>query len=222
MRFRALFESPAVGVGMSGGGNSSEGCSDLPSVSKSAVCDESGTVLVRVGDEPEAVPLVRGANGGSWDAIPLRVIPERGQVPENAVEPPRAESWDVLHDRISGAKLANDPSELRPKTRAGSVDPGSLAGEADVLAGEATADQVHRLEVVGADGADVVETLGIWKVLGEDGLAVGVELDLPGGLHPRPLEAEVEAADASEEGADIQRRPPTLPVAWYSRQWRQK
>jgi hypothetical protein len=40
-------------------------------------------------------------------------------------------------------------------------------------------------------------------VAGEDGAAVGLLLDLPGDAHPRPLEAEVEAADAREEAADI-------------------
>lgn len=37
-----------------------------------------------VGNKPDAIPPVRGANGASWNAVPLRVIPERGQVPENS------------------------------------------------------------------------------------------------------------------------------------------
>jgi hypothetical protein len=39
-----------------------------------------------VSDEPEPVPLVRGADGARRDAIPVRVVPERGQVPENLGE----------------------------------------------------------------------------------------------------------------------------------------
>jgi hypothetical protein len=36
-----------------------------------------------VGNNPDPVSLVRGANGGRWYAIPFRIVPERGQVSEN-------------------------------------------------------------------------------------------------------------------------------------------
>jgi hypothetical protein len=75
------------------------------------------------------------------------------------------------------------------------------------LAGEAAADEVDGGEVVGADVSHVLEPLGVGEVLGEDGAAVGVLLDLPGRVHPCSLEAEVEAADACEEGADIHFAP---------------
>jgi len=120
--------------------------------------------------------------------------------------------WDVLDDDISRFKLANDPSEFGPKTRALSVDPGSLAGDGEVLAGEASADEVDGGEVVGAGVSDVPEPLGVGEVLGKDGAAVGVLLDLPGDAHPCSLEAEVEAADACEERADIQRPSPSVLV----------
>jgi hypothetical protein len=41
---------------------------------------------------------VRGADGGSWDTIPDRIIPERGQVSENSSHPETKQAWDVLHD----------------------------------------------------------------------------------------------------------------------------
>jgi hypothetical protein len=71
------------------------------------------------------------------------------------------------------------------------------------LAGEAAADEVDRREVFRTDVADVFVAPRFGEVVGEDSPAVGVELDLPGDPHPGPLEAEVEAADAREEGADI-------------------
>ena len=65
-----------------------------------------------VGDNPGPVAAVRGANGASWNAVPLRVIPERGQVSENSSEPPSKESCDVLHEDVPGSKLANETGVL--------------------------------------------------------------------------------------------------------------
>jgi hypothetical protein len=45
-----------------------------------------------VGHKPDPVPPVRGANGRSRYAVPLRVIPARGQVSENTSESPTKES----------------------------------------------------------------------------------------------------------------------------------
>ncbi len=78
------------------------------------------------------------------------------------------------------------------------------------MAGEAAADEVDRREVLRADLADVLEAAGFGEATGEDRPAVGVELDLPGDPHPGALEAEVEAADAREEGANIH-FPPLCP-----------
>jgi hypothetical protein len=74
---------------------------------------------------------------------------------------------------------------------------------AEVLTGEAAADEIDRFEVVRADLSDVLESRGVREVAREDRLTVGVLLDLPGDPHPGPLEAEVEAADSREEAADI-------------------
>ncbi len=164
-----------------------------------------------VGHEPDALSQMRCPELSSRLARPLRVIPCFGQVSENssdrasvpALPFPGEEGGHVLHDDVWGSKLANDPGELGPKTRAGAVDPGSPAGGAEVLAGEAAADEVDGVEVPGSDLSHVLEPGGVGKVPGEDGSAVGVLLDLPVDPHPGPLEAEVESADAGEEGADI-------------------
>jgi hypothetical protein len=147
---------------------------------------------------------------------PLRGIPHFGQVSENSSDrrplPTFAfageEGRHVLHDDVGGSKLANDPGELGPKTRAGAIEPGSSPGTGEVLAGEATADEVDRREVLRSDPADVLESLRSWEVALEDRPAVGVLLDLPCDPHPAALEAEVEPADAREERPDIH---PALP-----------
>jgi hypothetical protein len=40
-----------------------------------------------VAHNPNSVAPVRGANGESWYAVPPRIIPDRGQVSENRVQP---------------------------------------------------------------------------------------------------------------------------------------
>jgi hypothetical protein len=75
------------------------------------------------------------------------------------------------------------------------------------LAGEAAADEVDRREVSRTDLADILEAPGCGEVPGEDRPAVGVELDLPGDLHPGAFETEVEAADTREERPDIHSPP---------------
>jgi hypothetical protein len=138
-----------------------------------------------------------------------------GQVSENSADRrpvpplpfPGEEGGDVLHDDVSGSKLANDPGELTPKTRASSIEARSSAGGAEVLAGEAAADEVDRREVLRADLADVLEALGLGEVSPEDREAVRVLLDLPRDAHPRALESEVEAADTREEAPDIHDLP---------------
>lgn len=58
--------------------------------------------------------MLGGAHEVSADTIPLRIIPERGKVPENTVEPASSEGGHVLHEHDTGSKLANEPSKLRP------------------------------------------------------------------------------------------------------------
>ncbi len=45
------------------------------------------SVAVGVGHNPDAVPLVRGANGGSWYAMPFSIKPDLGQVSKNLSKP---------------------------------------------------------------------------------------------------------------------------------------
>jgi hypothetical protein len=52
--------------------------------------------------DDEAPPAsVRGSHVTRSDARPLRIVPERGQVPEYDVEPPKREGCGVLHDNES-------------------------------------------------------------------------------------------------------------------------
>jgi hypothetical protein len=143
---------------------------------------------VGVGNDPDAVPPVRRTNGRSWDNVPLRVIPERGQRPEYFTHPSSKQRCDVLHDNVSGSKLANDPSELVPKTGPCAGEPGPFPGVADVLAREAAADEIDfPVTFFRGERADIGVSPDIGPVFGEHFLGIRVDLHLPSTLHPGPF-----------------------------------
>ena len=92
-----------------------------------------------VGDDPNPVPAVRGANVGSRYAMPLRIIPERGQVSENVCKPPPKQSCDVFHDDVARSYLANEPSIFAPEAGSFSGQSGTFPGVTKVLTGEPAA-----------------------------------------------------------------------------------
>lgn len=77
-----------------------------------------GVGMLWVGDDPNPVPYVRGANVGSREAMPLRIIPDLGQVSENSAKPSSTlacnEVCDVLHDEEARSKLASEAEEFAP------------------------------------------------------------------------------------------------------------
>jgi len=60
-------------------------------------------LAVCVGNNPDAISPVRGADGTSGDTIPRRIVPERGKVSENSAHPETKQAWDVLHDDEAGS-----------------------------------------------------------------------------------------------------------------------
>ena len=96
----ALTASPAVGVGQ---------CRRVAAVSVSAVPrdrrapEHSESSARGVGHDEDARPLVRGAHVARAYNRPFRVIPARGQAPENLVDPSNKEPWDVLHHNVAGS-----------------------------------------------------------------------------------------------------------------------
>jgi hypothetical protein len=156
-----------------------------------------------VGNEPNPISPVRGAKGTSRYAVPLRVIPERGQVSKHSPESSSKESWDVLHQDVSGSKLANKAGVLRPKTRTLSLNTCASSCVAEVLARESTAENVDRLNVIAPQLAYVVVDRHVRPVLGKNLLAEGVLLAEPCGLKASPFQPKVEAANAREQAADL-------------------
>jgi hypothetical protein len=84
---------------------------------------------VGVGNEPNAVSSVRGANVGSWNTVPNRIKPERGKVSENVCHSESKQVWDVLHDDEVRSNLANEAPVFRPQTRSHTFEASALASD---------------------------------------------------------------------------------------------
>jgi hypothetical protein len=61
--------------------------------------EPAASVVTGVGHNEHALPPVGCADVAGPEAEPLRIVPDFGQVAEDAVEPARGEGSDVLHDR---------------------------------------------------------------------------------------------------------------------------
>jgi hypothetical protein len=91
-------------------------------------------VAVRVGKYPQPIPLVRETNGARRYAMPLRVMPDLGQVSENSAHPPIKQRCHVLHDCVARSYQANGSYQFPPESRTLTGKSGASTGEADVLA----------------------------------------------------------------------------------------
>jgi hypothetical protein len=208
----------AIGVGHSGF-RKSRGERPAERIATALVLLASG-----VGNNPESVASVRGTNGGRWYAVPLRVVPARGQVSENSAEPSAKQSCDILHDDKSGSKIANQSGDLAPKSRTLALDPNPRAGVTDVLAGEAAADDIDGNSSLGqsgsVEGSHVVKAGDLRPVLGEHrprkgfDLAEGDRLEAAGALQPKaeasnPAE-QVEDAELAHAALASSRQTPSI------------
>jgi hypothetical protein len=144
-----------------------------------------------------------GTEDGSRYAVPFRVIPERGQVPKYLAHPSSKEAWNVLHEDVSGSKLANDPRVFRPEP-SGIVLRESQAVVADRLAGESAGEHVDMLHRSGVHIAHILVAGNTRPVAGQHTSTERVALAVPHHSHTGSLKAELPAADSREEATDRQ------------------
>ena len=115
--------------------------------------------------------------------MPFRIIPERGQVPENGSKPRSPVSskqvWYVLQDCVSRSKLANESGVLEPESAALASESGAFSGEADVLAGEPAAQEIDGFNGSPINCANISVSLNVGPVFGEHSLTVGIDFDKP-------------------------------------------
>jgi len=144
-----------------------------------------------VGHDEHPVTEVRGTKGGRWNARPLCIVPEFGQVPEDLLRcsalDSSEESGHVLHEDVAGSKLANKAGVVGPEpagVRLRLLEPGVTDG----LAGESSGDDVDGFELGTVYLLDVPVAGNVGPMLGQHALAVRVVLDLPAGDHAGPLQ----------------------------------
>lgn len=164
------------------------------------------SVFVGVGNNPDPIPLMRGADAVCWNTVPLRIIPARGQVSENFSHPETKQPWRVLHDDELGSKLANESVVFRPKATSGGFQPPSFAGEADILAWEAATDAINGNSVsfknVCCEGSNVMIAGHLRPMFRQD--AAGKFLDLAEGYRLEAASTLKPKAQASKPAEKIE------------------
>jgi hypothetical protein len=102
---------------------------------------------------------MRRTSEGCWNIRPLRIIPAFGKAPKDSTQPSARESPDIFHDDEFRSQLANESVKFVPKPAAFSVQAGSLARVADILAREPACDDIDFNSVssksVGCEFSDV-------------------------------------------------------------------
>jgi hypothetical protein len=157
---------------------------------------------------------VRRTDIARSESKPLRVIPSRGKVANDDVEPASSESCRVFHEDESGQYVANDTIEVRPQSRLGSPDPGALARGTDVRTGETTRDEIHsaapRSAVEGLNAIPDRRPIQgrAFHARHESGRAVGLPLNKANSSVSRDgdRQCEVESSDSGEETETVDGR----------------
>lgn len=88
---------------------------------------------------------------------PCHIIPCCGQRPEYGSESPSKQHWAVFHEHPLGLHLANDSVHLVPQAAAFSFQASAFSSHGNILAREATGDDIDLAAPWGAiEGADVI------------------------------------------------------------------
>lgn len=166
-------------------------------------------VALGVGQDEDPNPKVGGTNGGRWNAVPFRIVPELGQAPENlgdglsrddsldsvdALSDIVKEAVNVLHEDVSRSNHANETGELRPKP-AGVGVAFAPASSRDRRAREPSADEIDSFKLLTSHREYVVEPSDVRPVLGQDAQTERIALDLPATLQTGALQPQVETSD---------------------------
>lgn len=173
------------------------------------VCFPPRSDLLGVGNNPDAISVMAGAKGGSWYAMPLRIIPERGQGSENGIQPSRKQRADVLQDNKSRSQVANKTGDLIEKTTSLACESGALPCKTDVLAWETARNDIDGNSIgsksLGCEFAHVAIAGDVWPVLCEDTTGELLNFAERDGLETaRPFKTQRKAADAGKQVEDAQ------------------
>ena len=173
------------------------------------------------------------SNVGSGQHAPDRIIPERGQVPENDSQPSPNKHGGVFHEDVAGSNFAKYSRELAPEAASlALLDALSLARRRNVLARETAGDDqlggvlAHPRErgggvgFVGAEAPHVVPDGEPGEAGSEDALGVALDLDGDTGLDAVQQVGEEPPAGAGEEVDGIKGTIHGMVVSLVGCSWR--
>ena len=131
--------------------------------------------------------------------MPLRIIPERSERPENLIQSARAKGRNIIDDDVTRLEDFNRFGVLEPKATTFTSESGAFSSEADVLAGEPSTHEVNRLDRVPIDLLDVAISSDVGPVLGEHALTPEVVFNLPSNFHTCAFKSKIEPSNPSKE-----------------------
>src|SRR5262245_15603674 len=171
-------------------------------------------------------PALGHSEVASVKSCPRARIPEFVQGSEDreeiAARSAREQSGNILPKDVSRSEFIDGPHHVMEQARPGTPgQAGPLARDAQILTGEPAADQAHRGEARGVQGADVAVPGHAGPVAGQHPVARRVKLHLPEAAEAGPFQAQVETADPGEQTAEGQRHPspPTPSSASSASSW---
>jgi hypothetical protein len=130
---------------------------------------------------------MRGTNGGSRYAMPLRIKPDLGQRPENLVQPSSKQRCHVLQDNCSRLQFSNQANGFKEQPASGSIKACSFPGVGNIHTGKSADDAIDALEVVLSALPDVSLPMHVWPVPLKDFRRIVINLHLPLALKPSPF-----------------------------------
>ncbi len=158
-------------------------------------------------DDKDARAFMRGTDVTSTHHERPAGVAERFQVTEDGICAATAQSRHVFDEHPPWAEFTEDPGKLAPESAPLPAEPDAFARCGDVLAGEAAGDEIDALKGLSPGKSYVAPTVDVRPMSGEDGLTVGLPLDLPAHGKARALEPERHAPNAREEVAACHDRP---------------
>jgi len=159
----------------------------------------------RCSDNPHALSVDTKAGAeSSQTAVPSHVA-QRGQIGSDSGCSSKSKCCGVLHEHVAGSNFANDSEHLRPEAASFGFDSCAFSSKADVLTGEASADDIDasapRCSVEGSDvvpnGERRKDTVSL--PLQQHASAVRLNLDSTDAGMSEKDAAEDSAASACEE-----------------------
>jgi hypothetical protein len=128
------------------------------------------------------------------------------------------QAWDVLEEAPRRARERGDPDDFPEEAAPVAAESGPLAGDGEVLAGEAADEKINGLLISfrppafdpacsvpvnglaelcssHANGSSISGSLDSGPSGGEDALAESINFYLTDACHARPLQAQIEAAN---------------------------